>query len=185
MTAKTTELSRTPLAADLVGKIREVVARVHTPELTSYLVAELLGFYLGDPGLLTQAQQQGDPEGYRQHVLHAEEDGSFSVVALVWLPGQRTCIHDHVSWCVTGVHQGQESERRYRLASACEVARLVPTEDVVNPIGSVDGFAPPGDIHRVWNSGTDTAISIHVYGADVVRLGSSIRRVYRAESEQD
>jgi predicted metal-dependent enzyme (double-stranded beta helix superfamily) len=42
----------------------------------------------------------------------------------------------------------------------------------------VSGFAPPGDIHRVRNIGDDTAISLHVYGADITRLGSSIRRTY-------
>ena len=40
------------------------------------------------------------------------------------------------------------------------------------------GFAPPGDIHRVRNSGEIVAISMHVYGADISRLGNSIRREY-------
>lgn len=162
----------------LIADIREAVNRGHAPDLTAYLVEERLARYLGEPGLLTADQCEGDPERYRQHVLHAEADGSFSLVALVWLTGQRTSIHDHVSWCVTGVHQGEESERRYRLIPEASTARLVATEDVVNPQGTVCGFAPPGDIHRVWNSGTTKAVSLHVYGANVERLGSSVRRVY-------
>ena len=47
-----------------------------------------------------------------------------------------------------------------------------------NPAGTVSGFAPPGDIHRVRNHGDGVAISLHVYGADITRLGSSVRRVY-------
>ena len=47
-----------------------------------------------------------------------------------------------------------------------------------NAPGTVVGFAPPGDIHRVRNSGTGIAVSLHIYGADLSRLGSSIRRVY-------
>ena len=47
-----------------------------------------------------------------------------------------------------------------------------------NPAGDVSGFAPPGDIHRVRNAGDDVAISIHVYGTDVSRIGSSVRRYY-------
>jgi predicted metal-dependent enzyme (double-stranded beta helix superfamily) len=39
-------------------------------------------------------------------------------------------------------------------------------------------FTPPGDIHRVRNSGDVPAVSLHVYGADLSRLGSSVRRVY-------
>ena len=74
--------------------------------------------------------------------------------------------------------RGQESERRYRLVPDGSTARLVATEDVVNPRGSVCAFAPPGDIHQVWNAGAGTAVSIHLYGADIARLGSSVRRVY-------
>ncbi|MCG3041905.1 cysteine dioxygenase family protein [Streptomyces sp. S1A] len=167
--------------AALVADIRAAVGRGLPPDPTAHLVGEKLAPHLGAPGLLTPGQCEGDPERYRQHLLHAEADGSFSVVALVWLPGQRTSVHDHVSWCVTGVHQGEEHERRYRLLPADSPggrARLTATGDVVNPQGSVCGFAPPGDIHRVWNGGSDKAVSIHVYGADVSRLGSSVRRVY-------
>jgi predicted metal-dependent enzyme (double-stranded beta helix superfamily) len=45
-------------------------------------------------------------------------------------------------------------------------------------VGDVSGFAPPGDIHRVHNTADETAISIHVYGTDVTRIGSSARRYY-------
>ncbi|KUJ64996.1 cysteine dioxygenase [Streptomyces albus subsp. albus] len=162
----------------LVREVREAVDRGLPPDLTAYLVGERLAPHLGTPDLLTEEQQVGDPERYRQHILHAEHDGSFSIVALVWLPGQRTTIHDHVSWCVAGVHQGQESEDRYRLVSDGTSSRLIPTETVVNPQGSVCGFAPPGDIHRVFNACDGTAISLHIYGADIARLGSSVRRVY-------
>ncbi|MFH8370326.1 cysteine dioxygenase [Streptomyces sp. NPDC018031] len=168
----------TPRCDALVREVREAVDRGLPPDLTAYLVGERLAPHLGEPDLLTEEQRQGDPDSYRQHILHAEQDGSFSIVALVWLPGQRTSIHDHVSWCVAGVHQGQESEERYRLVSDGTRSRLVPTEHVVNPQGSVCGFAPPGDIHRVYNACDGTAISIHIYGADIARLGSSVRRVY-------
>jgi predicted metal-dependent enzyme (double-stranded beta helix superfamily) len=42
----------------------------------------------------------------------------------------------------------------------------------------MSGFAPPGDIHRVHNVGERTAISVHIYGTDVSRIGSSVRRYY-------
>ncbi|GEB52861.1 MULTISPECIES: cysteine dioxygenase family protein [Streptomyces] len=180
-TVRATERLRT-----LVGEVREAVGRGLPPDVTAYLVGEKLAPHLGAADLLTAAQREPDPERYRQHLLHAEQDGSFSLVALVWLPGQRTPVHDHVSWCVTGVHEGEEHERRYRLLpaeAAGDSARLVATEDVVNPLGSVCGFAPPGDIHRVWNGGESLAVSIHIYGADISRLGSSVRRVYELPAD--
>jgi predicted metal-dependent enzyme (double-stranded beta helix superfamily) len=48
----------------------------------------------------------------------------------------------------------------------------------INPTGDVSSFVPPGDIHYVCNPGPETAISLHVYGADLGRAGSSIRRTY-------
>ncbi|GAA1942829.1 cysteine dioxygenase family protein [Kitasatospora viridis] len=165
---------------ELIAGLRTVIRRGLSPELTAHLVGELLAPTLGSADLLTAPQREGDPDTYRQHVLHAEPDGSFSLVALVWLPGQRTPIHDHVSWCVTGVYEGQEHERRYRLLADGPTSRLIPIGDTVNPAGSVAAFAPPGDIHRVSNCGTDKAISIHIYGADISRLGTSIRRTYHA-----
>jgi predicted metal-dependent enzyme (double-stranded beta helix superfamily) len=47
-----------------------------------------------------------------------------------------------------------------------------------NQVSDVSGFAPPGDIHRVRNTSETTAISIHVCGTDVTRIGSSARRYY-------
>lgn len=169
----------TPLLGGLVADVREVVQRGFPPELTVHLVAERLAPSLGLPGLLTAEQCEGDPERYRQHVLHAEPDGSFSIVALVWLPGQQTEIHDHVSWCVTGVHEGREHERRYRLMTDGRTARLILTGDVENPAGAIAAITPPGDIHRVRNSCTTKAISLHIYGADIARLGTSVRRIYQ------
>ncbi|WUD75655.1 cysteine dioxygenase family protein [Streptomyces sp. NBC_00510] len=181
MTSATVPALSAPTArlARLVDEVRETVGRGLPPGPTAHLVGERLAPHLGAADLLSERHREGDPDRYRQHILHAEEDGSFSIVALVWLPGQRTSIHDHVSWCVTGVHQGQEHERRYRLVPDGTGSRLVPTQDVVNAQGEVCGFAPPGDIHQVWNGGTGKAISLHIYGADISRLGSSVRRVYR------
>jgi predicted metal-dependent enzyme (double-stranded beta helix superfamily) len=164
-----------PWIDDLAAGIHRVLRRDLPPLATARHVADLLGPLLGRPGLLTAEQQAGDPRGYRQHLLHASPDGPFSVVALVWLPGQHTAVHDHVCWCVAGVHEGQETERTYRLD---RTDQLVPDGSVVNPTGALSALAPPGDIHRVGNTGPAKAISLHVYGADLSRLGSSIRRVY-------
>ena len=94
--------------------------------------------------------------------------------ALVWRPGQLTPIHDHIAWCAFAVLQGTEFETLYR----DEGDHLVEIGRNANEVGDVSGFAPPGDIHRVHNVGEGTAISLHVYGADLSRDGVSIRRVY-------
>lgn len=162
----------------MVRAIRDRVRQGGTEAETADLVAGALRPFLDEPGLLDEDQLVGDPAGYLQHVLHVEPDGSFSVVALVWLPGQETPVHDHVAWCVTGVHQGAEHEQRYELRGCGADAYLVPVSRVTNAVGEVCGFAPPGDIHLVRNCGDSTAVSIHVYGADIGQLGTSVRRRY-------
>jgi predicted metal-dependent enzyme (double-stranded beta helix superfamily) len=138
---------------------------------TSQLVAEQLRRHLPTPDLLTAEQRVGSPDGYRSHTLYVEPDGSFSIIALVWRPGQLTRIHDHLTWCTFGVIQGVEHEELFDADLS-----LIGRSD--NRVGDVSGFAPPGDIHRVHNVGDTTAISIHIYGTDVTRVGSSVRRYY-------
>ncbi|QNE21648.1 cysteine dioxygenase [Kribbella qitaiheensis] len=156
---------------DLIDGVRTAIA-VHTDwSATADLVADQLRRNLPTPAVLTAEQRLGSPDKYCSHTLYADPDGSFSIIALVWRPGQLTRIHDHVTWCVFGVIQGTEHEELYD-----EDLNLVGRSD--NHVGDVSGFAPPGDIHRVHNTGDTTAISIHIYGTDVTRIGSSARRFY-------
>jgi predicted metal-dependent enzyme (double-stranded beta helix superfamily) len=155
----------------LVAGIRTAVESHAGWAETAQLVADQLRRHLPTPDVLTAAQRLGSPDGYRSHTLHVEPDGLFSIVALVWLPGQITRIHDHVTWCAFGVIQGVEHEELFDAD-----LNLVRQSD--NQVGDVSGFAPPGDIHRVHNTSETTAISIHVYGTDITRIDSSARRYY-------
>ena len=167
---------RTRCPTDLVTAIRGATGQHADWQRTAELVADQLRPHLPGPEILTATEREGSADGYVCHTLHTEPDGSFSVCALVWRPGQQTTIHDHVAWCVTGVVQGAEYEELFALRDSgttlAEVGRNV------NGTGDVSGFAPPGDIHRVRNHGADVAISLHVYGADIERLGTSVRRTY-------
>jgi 3-mercaptopropionate dioxygenase len=160
----------------LAAAVRVAVGERANWRDTAELVASALKRQLPSPSILTTEQRTGDPETYKSEVLHSEPDGGFSIVALVWLPGQVTPIHDHVTWCVFGVIQGMECEELFELDE--QGTGLVEVGHRVNRTDEVSGFAPPGDIHRVRNAGDLTAISIHIYGTDVSRIGSSVRRYY-------
>jgi 3-mercaptopropionate dioxygenase len=157
--------------AELVAAVRPAVDPQAEWSVTAQRVAEQLRLHLPSPDVLTAEQRLGSAESYVGHTLHVEPDGSFSIVGLVWRPGQITRIHDHVTWCVFGVIQGIEHEDLFDAD-----LNLVGSSD--NHVGDVSGFAPPGDIHRVHNTADETAISIHIYGTDVNRVGSSARRYY-------
>ncbi len=132
-----------------------------------------------EPDVVPPAACVGSPDRYTQHILHVSPDRTHSVVALVWYPGQRTPIHDHVSWCVVGVYEGTESQTLYHLADGPAGLCLVETGRETAGRGSCSSLVPPAEnIHRVANAGAERAISIHVYGADIERLGSSINKTF-------
>lgn len=178
MTTHADTSTTTPQLQDLISAIRAVTRRGHPPADTAEAVGERLTRYLTRRPTLPERYRQADEEHYLQHLIHAEPDDSFSIVALVWLPGQHTPIHDHLAWCVTGVAEGQESEQRYQLHHHDTAPHLTPTEHVTNHPGDISALAPPGDIHRVTNSSNTLTISLHVYGANIAASGSSIRRIY-------
>jgi predicted metal-dependent enzyme (double-stranded beta helix superfamily) len=161
---------------ELIAAVRAVVSRQEDWRETARLVAAELARHLPSPDVLGPEQRLGHPQGYRSHLLYSEPGGAFSIVGLVWRPGQVTPIHDHVTWCVFGVLQGAEHEELFVLDE--ERGCLLEVGAKTNREGDVSGFAPPGDIHRVRNVGDDTAISLHIYGTDVSRIGSSVRRYY-------
>jgi predicted metal-dependent enzyme (double-stranded beta helix superfamily) len=142
-----------------------------------YAVAERLKPLLATDGWLPREHQLPGRDSYRQHLLHVSACRRLSVVALVWLPGQETPIHDHVSWCVVGVYRGVERETHYRLARRGGQPCLRPTGTIRARAGHVETLVPPAEnIHSVAAAGDEKTISIHVYGADIERLGSSILR---------
>ncbi|MER5950452.1 cysteine dioxygenase family protein [Streptomyces sp. NPDC001904] len=166
----------TRLVADIRVAVRAWAA--DDPARSGERVGQAVAPYLRCDGLLTPEQMDPQQDAYKQHILHVDPEDSFSVVALIWLPGQRTAIHDHVAWCVTGVYLGSEQEVRYRLVEQSEQPHLVPAGITTNAAGAVDFLLPPGDIHEVRNAADCTSVSLHVYGADLSRQGSSIRRTY-------
>jgi 3-mercaptopropionate dioxygenase len=108
---------------------------------------------------------------YRSHTLHVEPDGSFSIVALLWRPGQLTRIHDHVTWCAFGVIQGVEHEELFDAD-----LNLVGRNE--NQVGGRQRFRaarrhPP----RAQHQRDDGDLHPHL-GTDIARIGSSARRYY-------
>ena len=123
--------------------------------------AKLLRELVTHDDWLPEACAQPSPEGYRQYLLYCDPLERFSVVSFVWMPGHRTPIHDHTVWGLVGVMRGEELCEEY----STEIRKTA--SHGVRP-GDVDRVSPAiGDIHVVSNPGTQTAISIHVYGANI------------------
>jgi predicted metal-dependent enzyme (double-stranded beta helix superfamily) len=101
----------------VVAAVRAAVGKRADWRETARLVASELERDLPSPSILTPQQRAGDPERYRSHVLHAEPDGSFSIVGLVWRPGQVTPIHDHVTCACSGSSRASNTRSYLRWTS--------------------------------------------------------------------
>ncbi len=178
--SSTATLSQTsnPVLTALAHAVHNILRRTADPARRAAASASTLRLFLGHPDLLTADQRRSDPERYRQHILYVPDDGAFSIVALVWRPGQATAVHDHLAWCAVGVHEGCEEEISYDLVQHQGRSCLLRGERQLFPAGAATSLVPPGDVHVVTNPGPADAISIHIYGADVRKTGSSIRQRY-------
>jgi 3-mercaptopropionate dioxygenase len=163
----------------LTRSLDALVATNQDPHAIAVRVGMLLRPALADEALLEQRHCEPAPDRYRQHLVHVHPEGRYSIVALVWKPGQATPIHDHRCWCVVGVWRGLERETTYNLHSDNGVPYLLQRHVVETGPGDVSVLVPPDeDIHRVENGGTELAISVHVYGDDISVLGSSINEQF-------
>ncbi len=169
----------TPLA-DFVADIEALVAAEDDPYRTTDAVRQRLAALLAGPAFLTPAQREPDPAHYRSHLLTVAPSRKFSVVGLVWLPGQVTPIHDHICWCVVGVLQGTEREQRYGLRADDAGAHFLVPEggETLTACHTCALIPPQENIHQVRNAGDDLAISLHVYGEDIGVYGSSINQCF-------
>jgi 3-mercaptopropionate dioxygenase len=114
---------------------------------------------------------------FAMNLLHMPPDKAFSIIGGVWHPGQTTPIHDHLTWALIGVYDGEEREALFRRTDDGSNPRLAKIEQVserVNKRGHVTVLGRSG-IHRVDNISIKPALSIHVYGRDI---GNAERHSY-------
>jgi predicted metal-dependent enzyme (double-stranded beta helix superfamily) len=170
-----------PVMRRFINRLTVLADQIPAPDQLAVAAGTNLEAVLGLDNVLEASEREPAADHYRQHLLHIDPLGRFSVVALVWLPGHETPIHDHIAWCVAGVLTGLEREHRYeRLTTPGERGLLRAGETVLNEVGEVSVLAEGPDIHQVSCASGDKTISIHVYGADITSRGTSIQLTYDA-----
>ncbi|MDR1064322.1 MAG: cysteine dioxygenase [Azoarcus sp.] len=113
------------------------------------------------------------PDHYQQYLLYADPLDRLSIVSFVWGPGQKTPVHDHLTWGIVGGLRGEERERTYRKQNG---GGYEVTGDGVLLPGQTTAVSPAiGDVHAVSNNLSDRAsISIHVYGKNIGRVNRHV-----------
>lgn len=132
--------------------------------LASSLVAE--------PLQLTARQREIPPQGYGRHLLYRDPHMGFVVIAMVWPQGICGLPHDHGTWGVVVVAEGDVEITDYRLdrlEPSSDRVRLRERSRVIGQCGATAFVLPPDDeVHRVRNvTPTGPAVSIHTYGKDI------------------
>ena len=114
---------------------------------------------------------------FAMNLLEMPEDEAYSIIGGVWHPGQTTPIHDHLTWALIGVYEGEEREALFRRTddgSNPKLARIQQVSERVNKKGHVTVLGHTG-IHRVDNISLKPTTSVHIYGRDI---GNAERHSY-------
>ena len=133
--------------------------------------------------LLPEALHEGSPDAYCRHLLYADPQGAYSLMFLVWRPGQHSPVHGHQRWCAYKVLSGDLQEEFYSWDEATSTARYCGS--ATRRPGDVIKAAPGlQQIHRLGNPVTAIrpAISLHIYGVDQAHIQTGINLVIPPEN---
>jgi predicted metal-dependent enzyme (double-stranded beta helix superfamily) len=134
-----------------------------------------------DPALLSPAQREGWPAGYRRHLLAADPLGRYAIVSLVWLPDQASPVHAHHTWCGYTVLDGTLTETIYDWNAAAGCATEARTHARETGAVSYTRAGTTG-IHRLGNRGDAPAVSLHVYGVPGTQVATHVNDLVRVEA---
>ncbi len=161
-----------PALARYVEQVETLLAGAADEAALAARVAGALGELACERDLLTPEQRCGDADGYTRHLLYADPQGRFSVLALVWLPGQGTPVHGHTAWGAVAVHEGRPTVVLYEYEPGYGA---LPRQDIQCVPGEVSwvraGIQYP---HRICNVSDRPAITLHTYGRDLSRNPTGI-----------
>ena len=154
---------------DLADRVRDASAPGTGPDPEQ--VRDILREALATPGdWIDPAYQQLGEGEYALYPVYRAEDGRCSMLVAVLRSGTPLPVHNHGSWAVIGVYKGREHETWFRRVDDGSVpgrAQLEVDQTFVNERGTAS-VVPDGRIHTVEAMDGQQAVSIHVYGTDIV-----------------
>ncbi|MBS1718096.1 MAG: cysteine dioxygenase family protein [Armatimonadetes bacterium] len=107
---------------------------------------------------------------YARRLIHKDPAGRYTVLAMVWAPGQGTALHDHCGmWCVECVYRGRIQVDSYALDKESQDGRYwfhKETTQYADP-GDAGALIPPFEYHILSNALNVNAVTIHVYGGEM------------------
>ena len=158
-----------PAVAAFAEQVEAILAAPDEREFCDR-VAEVLAPVLAVEDLLSPTVREPGPEKYRKHVLYACPEKRFTLLSLVWLPGQGTSIHGHSAWGAVGVYEGTPNVAVYDCEDVDgERHAVTEVKDIRCKPGDLATVRPGlDDVHRIYNDSDETTITLHAYGLDLI-----------------
>lgn len=164
----------TPPLQALVDALRSACAHGGEPQAAHITAALSTAVAAGE--WLPREQRRANHQRYARHLIYADPQQQFSILALVWAPGQASPIHAHLTWCSVAVYQGTLTETFYAMAPG----RNAPVEArcEIRNAGSTSFDSAGHAIHALANLSQADAISLHVYGVGSEQVATGINRMF-------
>jgi predicted metal-dependent enzyme (double-stranded beta helix superfamily) len=127
---------------------------------TADAIRPAMAALLADPNPILPAAREPLDGAAVGNLLHADRDGRFHILAVVFPEGTSSGVHFHGCWGVIGYLAGGDEETRYRMVDG----RPVEHSRHVWHQGDITYLLPEDEEgwHRVRNPGPGTGVSIHV-----------------------
>jgi predicted metal-dependent enzyme (double-stranded beta helix superfamily) len=146
------------------------------PNVMGPRIIEALRTAVAVPSLLSDELRTPRADCYARHVIASDPAGRFTLLSLVWAPGQFSPPHAHDTWCAYAVVENSLAETLYRFDAQSGLA-IESSAAVREPGYACFARAGLEQIHRLGNAGGIPAISLHVYGVDGSRIGTHVNRL--------
>ena len=157
----------------LCRRVAEACARQPGDPAIHQTVGAILAEAASDPGLLHGVAAGSCAQRYTRHLL--ADGAGYCILAIVWLPGQRSPVHSHLAWCSLAVQSGVLTETRFTPTAGGPTPSFVR---LLHPGCGSHGEATGGHAHQVANCGDVPAVSLHAYGLSFDRLATDLNRVW-------
>jgi predicted metal-dependent enzyme (double-stranded beta helix superfamily) len=144
-------------------------------DVTGGRIANALRAAAAVPNFLSAELRTPRSGCYARHTIASDPAGRFTLLSIVWAPGQFSPPHAHDAWCAYVVVENALTETLYDFDARSGTAIAA---DTAQREPGYACFAPAGleQIHRLGNAGGVGAISIHAYGVEGSRVGTHVNR---------
>ncbi len=154
----------------LIDRLNAAVELREVPRVTGQIKKELAALISRSAVRLPDHLAAPEPGTYARRLVHRDENRGYTVVAMIWGPGQQTELHDHAGiWCVECVMEGMLDVTQYDLVERDQGrCRFKAQSKVRAGVGHAGCLIPPFEYHVLSNPLSDrTSITLHVYGGEM------------------